>query len=111
MIVGIYANLNPKQKYFVNPTDPRICIKKVKDRDIYISYLMYAVHNSITDSNYKITDILSELVMKYPTRIDVYLKYWYVLVKEIKDYKLASQLSEKFWKNASILKFDNNIYS
>jgi hypothetical protein len=111
MIVGVYAKLNPQQKYFKNPVDPKLCVKKVKEKDIYIAYLMYAEYNTMINPNYQITTILSELVTKYPTRIDAYLKYWYVLVKgNAKDYKLALQISETFWRNSAIIKFDNNIY-
>jgi hypothetical protein len=110
MIIGVFCKLNPKQKFFKTQVDPKVCIKKMKEKDIYISYLMYAFYNSMIDTNYQIKNILSELVTKYPTRIDAYLKYWYILVKDLKDYKLASQLSETFWKNSAILKFDNNIY-
>jgi hypothetical protein len=110
MIVGVYAKINPNQKYFKNFTDPKLCIKKVKDIDIYIAFIMYAEYSNLIIPNYDITNILSELVIKYPTRIDAYMRYWFVLVKKSKDYKLASQLSETFWKNSSILKFENNIY-
>ena len=48
---------------------------------------------------------------KFPNKIEAYLRYWYLLVKgREKDFKLAHQLSEVFWRNSTLLNFDNNIY-
>jgi hypothetical protein len=111
MIIAVFSKINPKQKLFKSPIDPKLCIKKVKEKDIYIAYLLYAEYNILLDSDFKINPILSELISKYPTRIDAYLKYWNLLVKgKEKDYKLALNLSETFWRNSAIINFDNNIY-
>lgn len=111
MIIGIYAKLRQGQNSFLKTTDPKICIKKIKEKDLYISYIAYAEYNTLMDPNYNINEILSELIAKYPTKIEAYLKYWGLLTKGPKrDYKLCLKLSEMFWRNSSMIHFDNNIY-
>jgi hypothetical protein len=111
MIVCVYAKLKPQQKVFKNIHDPKYCVKRIKERDIYLAYIVFAEYNFIQDNDFAIILIYKELVKKYPTRIDAYLRYWSILTKgKHKDYKQALQLSETFWRNSSIINFDNNIY-
>jgi hypothetical protein len=133
MIISVYCNLKPEQKVFKNEitytfpdsayenkiikfkVDPKYFVKKIKDKDMYLGYLAYAEFNYLLDQNFKIKNILSELITKFPTKIEAYLKFWNILVKgdgesKDKDYKLAHNLSAIFWKNSSTLNFDNNIY-
>jgi hypothetical protein len=111
MIISVYAKLKPQQKAFRNVYDPKYCVKRIKERDIYLAYIVFAEFNHIHDDNFSVVSIYKELVNKYPTRIDAYLRYWSLLTKgRFKDYKQALQLSETFWRNSSIINFDNNIY-
>ncbi len=111
MIIGCYGKLRPEQKAFKIVYDSKVCIKKIKEKDVYLAYIAYAEYNSLIDKDFKIYQVLSELISKYSNRIEAYLRYWHLLVKgREKDYKLAHQLSELFWKNCTIINFDNNIY-
>ena len=112
MLVSIFCMHNPKQTFFTNVIDPKICVKKIKEKNPYLSYLVYAELNYITNEKFKIDDILNELIRKFPTRIEAYLRYWQLLVKgNLKDLKKAHSLSDIFWKTCSNLDFDNYIYS
>lgn len=112
MLVSIYCTQNPKQTFFDQFVDPKICVKKIKEKNPYISYLVYAELNYILNDKFKIDDILNELLRKFPMRIEAYLRYWQLLVKgNLKDYKRAHSLSEVVWKSSSNLNFDNHIYS
>ena len=63
------------------------------------------------NKNYNSESILVEIIYKYPKRIEGYLKLWNKLVKNTpKDYKKAIAISEVFWKNSSIIQFDNDVY-
>jgi hypothetical protein len=67
--------------------------------------------NSNKSVDYKIDEILSELIFKFKNRIEAYLKYWQLLVKKdckFKNYKKAHSLSEIFWRMSSSIKFDEN---
>jgi hypothetical protein len=117
MIISTYAVMRPEQKAFTDlkssplTLDPKLCAKKIKEKDIYLGYIAYTEYQYLINPNYQIKSIYSELIAKYPTRIEAYLKFWYYLVKsKEKDYKLAHQLSEVFWRNSSTIKFDNSIY-
>lgn len=132
IIISVYCTLKPDQKVFKNEVtytfpmenenkiikfkvDPKYFVKKIKDKDLYLGYLAYAEFNYLIDQSFRIKNILSELITKFPTKIEAYLKFWNLLVKgegdcKDKDYKLAHNLSEIFWKNSSTLNFDNNIY-
>lgn len=112
MLVSIYCKHNPNQKFFENVIDPKICVKNIKEKNPYISYLVYAELNYIMNEKFKIDDILNELISKFPLRIEAYLRYWQLLVKgNLKDLKKAHSLSEIFWKSSSNLEFDNHVYS
>lgn len=111
MIIGIYAGLKLEQTAFTKFYDPKMCIKHIKEKDPYMSYLAYIEYKSLTGQDREVNPVLSELITKYPTRIEAYLKYWGVLAKGPKpDYKLCLKLSEMFWRNSSMIHFDNNIY-
>jgi hypothetical protein len=112
MIICTYIQLKPNQKVFQTKIiDPKLCIKKIKMIDSYYSYIAYADYNYMIDNKYDSGVILAELINKYPKKIEAYLKYWYLLAKgPNKDYKLCHKLSEMFWKNSSMINFDNNVY-
>jgi hypothetical protein len=111
MIVSIYSKLRPDQKAFTKFYEPKHCVKKIKDKDVYLGYLAYCEYNSLMNKNYNSESILVEIIYKYPKRIEAYLKLWNRLVKNTpKDYKKAIAISEVFWKNSSIIQFDNDVY-
>jgi len=111
MIVSIFAKLKPDQKAFVKFYDPKHCVKKIKERDVYLGYLAYAEYNSLINKSFNPENIFMEIIYKYPKRIEGYLKFWSRLVKNTpKEYKKAHSLSEVFWKNSSIIQFDNDVY-
>lgn len=122
MIIATYVAFKPDQNVFSTEVsdkndnssfklDPKVLVKRIKDKDVYMGYIVYAEYNYILDKNFKIKTILEELVTRFPTKIEAYLRYWHLLIKgEDKDYKKAHQLSEIFWKNSSVINFDNNIY-
>jgi tetratricopeptide (TPR) repeat protein len=131
MIISVYNFLRPDQKVFAKEVsiqdmntstsststsmklDPKVFVKKIKDKDLYMGYLVYAEYNYLLNQEFNINTILEELVTKFPNKIEAYLKYWYSLVKgkeRERDFKKAHQLSEIFWRNSSIINFDNNIY-
>ena len=112
MLISIYCIQNPKQTFFQGNIDPKLCVKKIKEKNPYISYLVYAELNFLLNDKFRIEEILNELIKKFPTRIEAYLRYWQLLVKgNLKDYKKAHHLSEIFWKSSSNLNFDDHIYS
>lgn len=146
MYISLYCKFNKSQKIFKKysdtPIEPKLCIKKIKEIDPYLSYIAFAEMNIIltntkvnsennyshsqifnlnnsdsspSNSNkshdYKIDEILSELIFKFKNRIEAYLKYWQLLVKKesiFKNYKKAHSLSEIFWRMSSSIKFDEN---
>jgi hypothetical protein len=111
MIVSVFAKLKPDQKAFVKFYDPKHCVKKIKERDVYLGYLAYAEYNSLINKSFNPENIFMEIIYKYPKRIEGYLKFWSRLVKNTpKEYKKAHSLSEVFWKNSSIIQFDNDVY-
>jgi hypothetical protein len=112
MLLSIYCTQNPKQTFFDGSIDPKFCVKKIKDKNPYLSYLVYAEFNYFLNDKFKIEEILNELIKKFPMRIEAYLRYWQLLVKgNLKDYKKAHNLSEVIWKSSSNLNFDDHIYS
>lgn len=111
MMVSVYAKLRPEQKAFSKFYEPKQCVKKIKDKDVYLGYLAYAEYNSLINKSFNSESILVEIIYKYPKRIEAYLKLWNKLVKNTpKDYKKAHAISEVFWKNSSIIQFDNDVY-
>jgi tetratricopeptide (TPR) repeat protein len=111
MIISAYVKLKPEQKAFKGTPDPKHCIRVIKERDMYLAYIVYAEYSLMCDANFQVIPVYKELVTKYPNRIDAYLRYWSILTKsKDEDFKLAIQLSETFWRNSSIINFDNNVY-
>jgi hypothetical protein len=111
MIISIYVKLNPEQKNFSNFFDPKHYVKKIKDKDVYLGYLAYAEFNCLMNKTFNPENIFVEIIYKFPKRIEGYLKLWNRLVKgNPKEYKKAHSLSEVFWKNSSIIQFDNDVY-
>jgi len=111
MIISVYVKIKPEQKAFTNFFDPKHCVKKIKDKDVYLGYLAYAEYNTLINKNFNPESIFVEIIYKYPKRIEGYLKLWSRLVKgPVKEYKKAHSLSEVFWKNSSIIQFDNDVY-
>jgi hypothetical protein len=117
LIICSYCKVKTDQSQFRKEflIDPKICIKKIKEKDTYLSYLAYIEYNRYIseDKNvFNVSVVLSELITKYPNRIEGFLRYWSILVKEEKNYKLAQLLSEMFCKNASssFVNLENNVY-
>lgn len=111
MIISVYVKIKPEQKAFIKFYDPKHFVKKIKDKDVYLGYLAYAEYNSLFNKNFNPENIFVEIIYKFPKRIEGYLKFWSRLVKgAVKEYKKAHSLSEVFWKNSSIIQFDNDVY-
>lgn len=111
ILISSYVKLKPDQKIFLKYQDPKYYVKKIKDKDVYLGYLAYAEYNSLINKSFNPENILVEIIYKYPKRIEAYLKFWNTLIKsEPKNYKKAHSLSEVFWKNSSIIQFDNDVY-
>jgi len=111
MIISLYVKVKPDQKAFTKYYDPKHCVKRIKDKDIYLGYLAYAEYNCLINKSFNPENIYAEIIYKYPKRIEAYLKFWNRLVKgSPKEYKKAHSLSEVFWKNSSIIQFDNDVY-
>lgn len=94
---------SPNQNLFLkfkdNQYDPRFCIKKIHEIDIYLSYIAYAEYNYIINPNFRYDVVLSELIFKYKNRFEAYLKYWNLLVRKdskYKNFKKAHYISEIF---------------
>ena len=110
-LVGTFCQMHPNQKIFEEFYNAKFCIKKIKDIDVYYSYLAYAEYNYILNNDYQIDKILKQMISKYPHRIETYLRYWQLLIKgNFKNLTLAHKISEVCWKNSSILNLEDNIY-
>lgn len=83
MYIGLYAKFNSEQYLFTEPYDPKYCVKKIKEKDVYLSYISYAEMNYIINDTYRIDEVLSELIFKYKNKVEAYLKYWQLLVKGV----------------------------
>lgn len=111
MIVATFCEIHKNQNIFEDYYDPKYCIKKIKDIDPFFSYLAYAEYNFILDNDYEIDKILKQMMVKYPNRIETYLKYWQLLTKgKLKNLNLAYKYSEAYWKNSSIINLEDNMY-
>ena len=111
MIVAAFCEIHKNQNIFYDFYDSKYCIKKIKDIDPFFSYLAYAEYNFILDDEYEIDKILKQMMMKYPNRIETYLKYWQLLIRgKLKNLNLAYKFSEAYWKNSSIINLEDNMY-
>ena len=111
MIVATFYEIHKNQNIFEDYYEPKYCIKKIKEIDPFFSYLAYSEYNYILDCNYEIDKIFQEMMLKYPNRIETYLKYWQLLIKgNLKNLNLAYKYSEAYWKNSSIINLEDNMY-
>jgi len=101
MLVSIYCDNFPQQKLFKNEIifDAKYCALKINEYDKYLFYIAYAELNYIKNPEYRIDEVLSELIFnpKYKNRIEAYLRFWQLLVKgKYMDFKKAFSLSEVY---------------
>jgi hypothetical protein len=111
--IGAFITLKSKQTFFKNSHDALYCIKKIKEKDPYLSYLVYGQYNYIIDNHYSFDKILKQLITNYPQRVEAFFKYWQILVDKkgrFKNYQAANQISEFYWKKGHGLTFDDSIY-
>jgi hypothetical protein len=112
-LIGSYRQIFPEQMLFNEKYiyDPKYCIKKIKEKDDYLSYIAYAEYNYLVNENYSIDKLLKQLMSKYSNKIEAYLRYWQLLTKgKYQNYELANSISEVYWKNSSTINFDDSIY-
>jgi hypothetical protein len=113
LLISTFVYLHKNQKLFQekNVYEPKYCIKKIKEKDDYLSYISYAEYNYLIDENYQIDKLLKQLIHKYPNKVEAYLRYWQLLTKgKFKNYEQANKISEFYWKNSSTIQFDDGIY-
>lgn len=113
LIISTFIDLHKNQKIFQEKIiyEPKYCIKKIKEKDDYLSYICYAEYNYLIDDNYQIDKLLKQLINKYPNKVEAYLRYWQLLTKgKFKNYEQANKISEFYWKNSSTIQFDDGIY-
>jgi len=112
MFIGVYCEENKNTKIFKQFLDPKLYIKKIKNIDNYLSYVVYSQMMYITKEDFKIDSVLNELIQKFKYRLEAYFFYWHLLYKgKYQDYSTAYMLTEILLKITSLMKFDdNNIY-
>ena len=112
MLIGIYCESNKNTKIFKEFLDPKFYIKKIKNIDNYISYIVYSQMMYIIKDDFKIDSVLNELIQKFKYRLEAYFFYWHLLYKgKYQNYNTANMLTEILLKITSLMKFDeNNIY-
>jgi hypothetical protein len=147
MIISIFKHVNTRySSLFSFNYDPKFCIKKIKEVEVYYSYLSYidyleltkglaSDHGSSNDkiinnskllnkqlsisttiskkSRNMIINILSELIAKFPFKLEAYLKYWYIFAKGdllLRNREKAAKISELLWKSSFKLNFDDLSY-
>ena len=112
MIVSIFFDNNKKTKLFSDFSEPKFYIKKIKNKDDYLSYIVYSHLMYLIKDDYKINGILNELIQKFKYRVEAYLFYWQILYKgNFKNYNLANSLTENLIKITSLMKFDENNFN
>jgi len=114
MLISIYCNNASNQTLFKSSLlyDAKYCAMKIKHYDKYLFYIAYAELSYILTQDYKIDEVLSDLIFnpQYKNRIEAYLRYWQLLVKgRFMDYRKANTLSELYVKCSSH-NFDDNKY-
>jgi len=86
-------------------------LKKIREKDSYLSYIAYAELNLIQNQNYPIENLLNDLITKYPIKIEAYLRYWQLLVTgRSLNYKKAFKISEYILKMHNLNLFENDFY-
>ena len=117
LIVSSYCKLYPSIKdnfhLSVFSFEPKVIIKKAKEIDDYLAYVMYIQWKYLTEGNFYLTEmknVLDELFRKYPHRIEGYLFYWEFLTKSsLKDYYQSLQISQAIYSQLNVLD-DNELY-
>ncbi len=112
MLIGLYCEANKNTKLFKNFFDPKFYVKKIKNNDNYLSYIVYAQMMYITNQDFKIESVLDELILKFEYKLEAYFIYWQLLYKgKYQNYNTANALTEILLKITSLMKFDeNNLY-
>ena len=117
LIVSSYCKLYPsiKGNFHLNvfSLEPKVIIKKAKEIDEYLAYIMYIQWKYLTEGNFYLTEmknVLDELFRKNPHRIEGYLFYWEFLTKSsLKEYYKALQISQTVYSQLNVLD-DNELY-
>ena len=117
LIVSSYCKLYPsiKGNFHLNvfSLEPKVIIKKAKEIDEYLAYIMYIQWKYLTEGNFYLTEmknVLDDLFRKYPHRIEGYLFYWEFLTKSsLKEYYKALQISQTVYSQLNVLD-DNELY-
>ena len=112
-IIGAFTTLYPSQTLFKDIYNPLYSIKKIKEKDLYLSYIVFAEYKYLINEDESIDKVLKQLISKYPNKVEAYLKYWQILTDKkgkFNNYQTAHHISDIYWKNSPSLNFDDNIY-
>lgn len=117
LYISIYLEYHPSSNIFLHfkKFSALQCIKNIKLKDKYLSYIAYDIYQSIKNNSYSSSyDLYNELITEYPYRVEGYIMLYIIMTKqkfhqhsEVQSKNI--ELIEKF--NISSLKFDNSFYS
>ena len=117
LYILIYLEYHPTSNifYYFKKFSALQCIKNIKSRDKYLSYIAYDIYQSIKNNSYSSSyDIYNELISEYPYRVEGYIMLYILMTKKNFHYQEETQkkiidLIEHF--TISSLKIDNSFYS